>query len=370
MATLADAGVEIIDPRQTYIGPEVALERVRPGAVLHPGTRLCGAQTFVGAGAQIGSEGPATVVDAALAAGAEIASGFVSGAVLLPAAKLGANAHVRAGTLLEEQASTAHAVGLKQTILLAFVTLGSLINFCDCLMAGGSSRSDHSEVGSGYIHFNFTPWGARGDKATPSLVGDVVAGVFLREPRIFLGGLGGMVGPCEVGYGAIAGAGQVLRADVEAQTLSLSAPRAVSRRIRPGARDRLQPRATKNIRYVAQLIALREWYRQVRLARLPADDLELRPVIAAALALFDGAIAERRKQLARFCEERGAQTPSFELPADALAPCPWALAPDARAHLEWVQGLDAAEVEAGRAWLTRVVDVVVEVASAQLAGAA
>ena len=57
--------------------------------------------------------------------------------------------------------------------VLAFVTIGSLVNFCDLLMAGGSSRQDHSEVGSGYIHFNFTPWGARGDKATPSLIGDV-----------------------------------------------------------------------------------------------------------------------------------------------------------------------------------------------------
>src|SRR5690606_1997997 len=129
--------------------------------------------------------------DSALARGAAVASGYVEGAVLLREAKLGANAHVRPGTLLEELASTAHAVGLKQTVLLAYVTLGSLINFCDCLMAGGTSRSDHSEVGSGFIHFNFTPWGERGDKATPSLIGDVVRGVFLRERRIFLGGLAG-----------------------------------------------------------------------------------------------------------------------------------------------------------------------------------
>ena len=77
------------------------------------------------------------------------ASGFAHGAVLLDGASLGANAHARPGTLLEERASTAHTVGLKHTLLLSFVTLGSLINFCDCLMAGGRSRRDHSEVGSG-----------------------------------------------------------------------------------------------------------------------------------------------------------------------------------------------------------------------------
>ena len=123
---------------------------------------------------------------------------------------------MREGTLLEERASTAHCVGLKQTILLSFATLGSLINFCDVLMAGGTSRRDHSEVGSGFIHFNFTPWGQAGDKATASLVGDVVGGVFLDRRRIFLGGAGGMIGPRSVGYGSIAGAGQVLRRDVGA----------------------------------------------------------------------------------------------------------------------------------------------------------
>jgi UDP-N-acetylglucosamine/UDP-N-acetylgalactosamine diphosphorylase len=52
---------------------------------------------------------------------------------------------------------------LKQTILFPFVTLGSLINFCDIFMSGGSDRKNHSEVGSSYIHFNYTP---NQDKAT------------------------------------------------------------------------------------------------------------------------------------------------------------------------------------------------------------
>ncbi|MCK7504346.1 MAG: hypothetical protein MZV70_09845 [Desulfobacterales bacterium] len=101
-------------------------------------------------------------------------------------------------------------VGLKQTILFPFVTLGSLINFCDCLMAGGTSRSNHSEVGSSYIHFNFTP---DADKTTPSLIGDVPRGVMLNQPPIFLGGQGGMVGPLRMGYGNVVAAGSILRQD-------------------------------------------------------------------------------------------------------------------------------------------------------------
>ena len=75
---------------------------------------------------------------------------------------------MRRGTILEEHASCAHTVGLKQTILFPYVTLGSLINFCDCFMAGGTGPRNHSEVGSSYIHFNFS---ANQDKATASLLG-------------------------------------------------------------------------------------------------------------------------------------------------------------------------------------------------------
>jgi hypothetical protein len=86
--------------------------------------------------------------------------------------------------------------------------VGLLINFCDCFMAGGTSRKDHSEVGSSYIHFNFTP---DGDKATASLFGDVPRGVMLKQPRIFLGGQGGAVGPLICGYGNVVAAGSILR---------------------------------------------------------------------------------------------------------------------------------------------------------------
>src|SRR4051812_48146350 len=176
-------GVQILDPGQTFVDEDVDPARIHPTATLYPGTRLHGRRTFLGAGAAVGVEGPATLADSVLGEGASIASGYAKGTVLLRGAKLGGSGHCREGTILEEEASTAHAVGLKQTILLPFVTLGSLINFCDLLMAGGTSRDDHSEVGSGFIHFNFTPWGRHGDKATPSLIGDVVHGVLLDQPR-------------------------------------------------------------------------------------------------------------------------------------------------------------------------------------------
>jgi len=356
LAALAAQGVEIVDPRQTYVAPDILLTRVCSGVVLHPGTRLHGARTFLGPGAEVGVEGPATLVNAVLGAGARVDGGYVEGAVLLADARAGYGAHLRAGTLLEEEASTAHCVGLKHTILLSFATLGSLINFCDVLLAGGTSRKDHSEVGSGFIHFNFTPWGERGDKATPTLVGDVARGVFLRERRIFLGGAGGLVGPGKVGYGSVTAAGQVVRRPVAAERMVLEAMPKLDRPFVSGKLDALQPRLSRNLEYIGQLVALRAWYRHVRLARAPAGAHALRTVLEAAHELLGTCVNERVERVRAFVRERGGSLPPLLLDA-APPPCPLPIEPATGAaaakgdHIEWVQGLTEAEVEAGVAWL-------------------
>ena len=124
---LASNGVVIHDPRQVFVATNVELENIQPGAQLFPGVRVLGSGTIIGQGALIGSEGPATLDNVALDDGAEVASGYVTSSVLLRGARIGSNGHVRACTILEEDASTAHAVGLKQTVLMSFVTLGSLM---------------------------------------------------------------------------------------------------------------------------------------------------------------------------------------------------------------------------------------------------
>ncbi len=168
---LIQKGVQIRNPAGVEIGAEVDPDNVSGnGVVIHTGCKIFGSSTVILQGARLGFEGPATVVDCQIGPQVELKGGFFQESVFLQKSKMGYGAHVRSGTILEEQASGAHTVGLKQTILFPFVTLGSLINFCDCLMSGGTSRKDHSEVGSSYIHFNFTP---NQDKATASLIGDV-----------------------------------------------------------------------------------------------------------------------------------------------------------------------------------------------------
>lgn len=292
-------GVVIPAPENTYVGPDVDPDRVEPGAVLLPFCRLEGPRTLVGRGARLGTGGPAFVRDCAVGRDAELSSGTFEDAVFLDGAVFGPSGHARAGTLFEEGARAAHAVGVKQTILLPFATLGSLINFCDCLLAGGGGPDDHSEVGSGFIHFNFTPSGAHGDKATPSLFGDAVRGVFLRERRIFLGGDGGVVGPTSVGYGTVLAAGTTYRRD-RGEGVLVYAERLPDRE-RPfdplvfrGAREKI----AKNLAFLAQLAALRAFYVEVR-ATLAASDPFATEMVRAAVGLLDGAAAERVKQAER-----------------------------------------------------------------------
>jgi len=130
-------------------------------------------------------------------------------------------------------------------------------------MAGGTSRKDHSEVGSSYIHFNFTP---EGDKTTASLIGDVPRGVMLNKPPIFLGGQGGMVGPLRMSYGSVVAAGSVLREDVDQERQLIVSKSHTGKVVNliPRAYPNLSRIVENNIIYVANLIALEQWYLHVR----------------------------------------------------------------------------------------------------------
>lgn len=358
---LISRGVRIVDPRQTFVDEEVQLHQIAPTSVLHPGTRLGGKRTWIGPGCQIGTEGPATIVNAVFDSDTKIASGYANGCVLLRNASLGANAHVRASTLIEEQASTAHCVGLKHTILLCFVTIGSLVNLCDCLMTGGTSRKDHSEVGSGYIHFNFTPWGKSGDKATASLIGEVPDGVLLRQPRIFLGGMGGLVGPAHIGFGAIAGAGQVVRNGIEQGHLVIQPQRPINRPIHSHLPRFTAERVNRNIVYIANLFALRAWYTHVR---LPTTPTERKHVIQAAIAIINSAIDERIVRLDALLQQAEQQAPTFPDPTGH--PCPLGSLTPQQDHVGWVKSLAQPEAQQLTNWLKAIVNEVTSTAKASI----
>jgi UDP-N-acetylglucosamine/UDP-N-acetylgalactosamine diphosphorylase len=256
-------------------------------------------------------------------------------------------------------------------VISAYASIGSNVNFCDCYLGGGRDESDHSEVGSGFVHFNFTPFGACGDKATASIFGAVPKSVLLNADRIFLGGSGGVVGPVELGYGVVLAAGGVYRKSYgDGQLVLGETSRARALAMRPGYVPGIHRRLQATRYYVGQLKALSSWYAAVRLSRA-SDEWEQR-LIRHALTRLDEGVIERLKQgdrliagarqveaesldaasirsWAQWCESLPSFKPS--LPPDAIVTAATA----AGSHVEWVRSLSKEAAVAAVGWLEGVV---------------
>jgi UDP-N-acetylglucosamine/UDP-N-acetylgalactosamine diphosphorylase len=375
------------------VGDEVNGDRIAEDVVMHPGCRILGAATSIGPGSVLGAEAPVVLENCQLGHRVQLKGGFFSGATFFDGANMGSGAHVRAGTILEEEANGAHTVGLKQTILMPFTTLGSLINFCDILMAGGTSRKNHGEVGSSYIHFNYTP---HQDKATASLVGDVAQGVFLDKKPVFLGGQGGLVGPASIAYGSVVAAGGVCRTDLE-QEDQLHIPEAPPSATRPYDTARyhnISRIVQKNLIYIGNIFALKAWYKNVRSLFLCRDEFD-KACLAGALKNIDLILAERIKRLGGLaqnmkssiaCLEAQTNVPekwvetqqlfhnAWETIAFELNQSDWnenlesreaflsalETMPVGGAYTEVIQALNPAARKAGNAWLQSIIDEVAE----------
>jgi UDP-N-acetylglucosamine/UDP-N-acetylgalactosamine diphosphorylase len=296
---LLQKGVKIPNPKSVEIGEDVLTDRISgKGVTLYSGCKIYGGSTFIHNDSRLGYEGPVTVQNCQIGPNVELKGGFFKESVFLAGASMGSGAHVREGTILEEHANCSHTVGLKQTILFPFVTLGSLINFCDCFMSGGTSRKNHSEVGSSYIHFNYTP---NKDKATPSLIGNVPNGVMLNQKQIFLGGQGGLVGPCCLAFGTVIAAGSIYRKDElrPGRLLLESAARGGSIPFAPGLYQTIKRIVVNNIAYIANLSALKQWYMRVR-PLFVSDELP-KPLLDGLEHNVNIAIAERVSRFKELC---------------------------------------------------------------------
>jgi UDP-N-acetylglucosamine/UDP-N-acetylgalactosamine diphosphorylase len=387
---LIEKGIKIRQPQSVEIGDEVDVSRISAeGVVIYAGCKIFGADTLILPGVKLGYEAPVTVDNCQIGPEVELKGGYFNQAVFLGKNQAGLGSHVREATILEEQASIAHTVALKQTILFPFVTLGSLINFCDCLMAGGTSRKNHSEVGSSYIHFNFTP---SQDKATASLIGDVPGGVMLNQNPIFLGGQGGLVGPCRLGFGITVAAGSIVRKDeTRSDRLIMGgAGKGGNVAFRPGKFRSDKRIVGNNIIYIANLIALRQWYGQVR--TLFISNRFPRTLLEALLEKVDLAIAERINRLEAVClkkpaDGRESQAPkslkqtlelyerwpelkeSFKVqPAHAagarlrdqfLESVCQGISTFSQDYIRVIQGLDPAESAIGTRWLQGIIDDII-----------
>jgi UDP-N-acetylglucosamine/UDP-N-acetylgalactosamine diphosphorylase len=169
--------------------------------------------------------------------------------------------------------------------------------------------------------------------------------------------MSGIVGPKEIGFGAMTIAGQVVRKSVPGDTMysgkSPSFERAFSYdSSRPSEKHICHIRES-NTEYLAQLYALKAWYTQIRMKRSEiCGDEELSLVYAGALETLDECVKERVSRYRSFASSwdakplcdacLGEAAPAFEASIDwkpelAYDKWVWSLSDNEKTLLhEWI----------------------------------
>jgi bifunctional UDP-N-acetylglucosamine pyrophosphorylase/glucosamine-1-phosphate N-acetyltransferase len=196
LAALIDAGVIIVDPITTYIGPSV---RVGPGTTIHPCVFLEG-ETTVGSGCTI--HGGVRIVDSTLADRVTVLNFCVmTRATLAEGAIIGPFAHLRPDSDVREGAKVGNFVELKKTVLGP----GSKANHLAYL--GDATIGRNVNVGAGTITCNYD-----GEKKHPTVI----------EDGAFIGSDTQLIAPVRIGRGAYVAAGSSITKDVPAGALGVA----------------------------------------------------------------------------------------------------------------------------------------------------
>ncbi|MBA2741209.1 MAG: bifunctional UDP-N-acetylglucosamine diphosphorylase/glucosamine-1-phosphate N-acetyltransferase GlmU, partial [Actinobacteria bacterium] len=191
------AGVTIVDPRTTWIDPDVEIE---PDAVVHPFTVLRGTSK-VASGAEIGPH--AVAIDATIGEGASV----------------GPFCYLRAGTVLEAHAKAGTFVEIKNAVV------GEGAKVPHLSYVGDAALGDETNFGAGSITANF-PHEEGQAKGKTTIGKNVRVGV----NTVFLA-------PVDVGDDAWTAAGSVIEEDVPSNALAIARARQVTKEGRGGKRD-------------------------------------------------------------------------------------------------------------------------------------
>ena len=196
---LMAAGVTIQDPSTTYIDDDVT---VGADTVIHPGVTLEG-RTTVGARCELQSW--VRVIDSTIADDVTVRNCCViSESRLDPGTSVGPFAHLRPGTVLQQNARVGNFVELKQTAL----GTGSKANHLSYI--GDSTVGANVNVGAGTITCNYD--GATKHHTTI-------------EDGVFIGSGTQLVAPVTLGRDSYVAAGSCVTADVPAGALGVARAR-------------------------------------------------------------------------------------------------------------------------------------------------
>jgi UDP-N-acetylglucosamine/UDP-N-acetylgalactosamine diphosphorylase len=120
----------------------------------------------------------------------------------------------------------------------------------------------------------------------------------LQEPPVFLGGQGGLVGPVRIEYGTVVTAGTIVRKDALKPNRMIFSRATISKDMpfHQGLYTNTKRLITLNTTYIANLIALRRWYLDVRKYFFEKESMG-EALLQSAVEKLDLAIEERVKRL-------------------------------------------------------------------------
>jgi bifunctional UDP-N-acetylglucosamine pyrophosphorylase/glucosamine-1-phosphate N-acetyltransferase len=190
------SGVTVVDPETTWIDVEVTLSR---DVIIHPNVQLHGTTT-IGEAAEIGPD--CTLRDTFVGAGATVIRTQADSAEIGPAAQVGPFAYLRPGARLARKAKVGTYVEVKN----ADIGEGSKVPHLSYV--GDATIGSGVNIGAASVFVNYD-----GVTKRRSEVGD---GARTGADNMF-------VAPVRVGAGAYTGAGAVIREDVPAGALAVSA---------------------------------------------------------------------------------------------------------------------------------------------------
>jgi bifunctional UDP-N-acetylglucosamine pyrophosphorylase/glucosamine-1-phosphate N-acetyltransferase len=199
---LMAAGVTLIDPASTYIGPDV---EIGPDTVIHPGVIIEG-RTRIGAASEI--QGHVRISDSEIGDRVEINNFcLIIGSQVADGASVGPFAHLRPGNVVGEGAKIGNFVELKKT------SLGPGSKASHLSYLGDATIGANVNVGAGTITCNY-------DGTTKSQT--------VIEDGAFIGSDSQLIAPVRIGKGAYVAAGSSVTEDVPEGALGIARSRQVN----------------------------------------------------------------------------------------------------------------------------------------------
>jgi len=198
------AGVTLIDPASTYIGPNVT---IGPDTVIHPNTHVRGATT-IGEACTIG---PNSLIEGCtIGDRCTVLASVLEYAVMEDDSDIGPFSHLRKGARVCTGAHVGNFGEMKNS------TLGPNAKMGHFSYLGDAQVGEDVNIGAGTITCNFD-----GERKHPTII----------EEGAFIGSNSLLVAPLRIGAGAKTGAGSVVTHDVPPRTVVYGVPARVRKRL-------------------------------------------------------------------------------------------------------------------------------------------